>query len=57
MDKLYNTGLSIEPWGTLLVTGLQLDPMLLIMTLWDLLFHLAAYSSSPRFLSLSVRML
>ncbi|TRZ09383.1 hypothetical protein HGM15179_017727 [Zosterops borbonicus] len=48
---------SIELWGTPLVMGLRLDPVPLIMTVWDLSFrhfsiYLTVYSSSPHFLIL-----
>lgn len=47
---------SINPWGTPLVTGLHLDSVPLITTLWALplrqfLTHLNIHSSIPRFLS------
>lgn len=45
MKILNRTGPTIEPWGTQLVTGLQLDFMLLITTLWDYLFN--QYSIHP----------
>ena len=34
MEMLSRTGPSIDPWGTLVVTGLQLDFVPLITTLW-----------------------
>lgn len=36
MNKLNNVWPSIEHWGPPLVAGLQLDPVSLIMALWDL---------------------
>lgn len=38
INKLNNTGPSMDPWGTLLVTGIQLDSVPLITILWDLPF-------------------
>jgi len=55
MKKLNKIGPSTDPWGTLQVTGLQLDSAPLMTTLRALPFsqfsvHLTVYSSSPRFL-------
>ncbi|KAK1208189.1 ZFR protein, partial [Pygoscelis papua] len=61
LRKILNmTGPSIDPWGTLLVTSLQLGFILLITTLWALLFsqlsvHLTICSSSSYIISLSMR--
>lgn len=38
MSKLNKDGPGTEPCGIPLVTGLQLDPVPLTMTFWDLLF-------------------
>jgi len=56
MKKLNKTGLSTDPWGTPLVTGLRIDSAPLMTTLWVLPFsqfsiHFTDHSSSPRFLS------
>lgn len=61
MNTLNHTGPNTGPWGTL-VTGLQLNPVPFIMSLWDLLFspfsiHLNLQWSSLRFRSFPRRML
>ncbi|TRZ17229.1 hypothetical protein HGM15179_009872 [Zosterops borbonicus] len=38
MNKFNNSGPSIEHWGSPLLTGIRLNPVPLIATLWDLLF-------------------
>ena len=62
MNKLNKTGPSTDPWGTPLVTSLQLDSVPLMTTLWVLPFsqfsiHCTDHSSSPQFLSFPRRML
>lgn len=52
MKILNNISLSIEPWGTPLASGVQLDFMPLITTLWAQQFcqfsvHLATHLPSP----------
>ncbi|KAK4806792.1 hypothetical protein QYF61_005588 [Mycteria americana] len=56
MKMLNRTGPSIDPWATPLVTGIQLDFVPLIATLWAQPFsqfsiHLTVCSSSPYFIS------
>ena len=62
MLQLNRIGPGIEPWHTPLVTGLQLDLMQLITTLWAwqlnyLSVHFTAHLSSLYFISLFVRIL
>jgi len=59
MKTLNRIGPNIDPWGTQLVTGLQLGCIPLITTLWAWLFshfsiHFAACSFSPYLLSFSL---
>lgn len=54
MEKLNSTGPCIEPWGTPLLTGIQLDPVAVIKILWDLplsqvSIHLTVHSSRLHF--------
>lgn len=61
MKTLNSVGHGVSPCGTELVTGCQLDFMLLIVTLWAQQFSQFSVSftvhfSSPCFISLSMRM-
>jgi len=62
MKELNRIGPTIDLWGTLLVTGLQLDFMSTITTLSVYAFshfsiHLTVYSYSPYFISFSTGIL
>lgn len=60
MKILNSIGPRINPWGTPLTTGLQLDFVLLIIPLSSAVHfsvHLTIHSSSPHFISFSLRTL
>ena len=62
MKMLNSSGPSIKPWGTLLVTGIQLDLVLWITELWAWQFshfpvHLTVHLSNLYFIILPARIL